>query len=544
MKFRVESAADAYKLSHKGFMNPKTEFVYSNQTPRGSRYLPVLKEFYDGKSVFFGLQRFIKAYLIDTWNENFFQKPKEEVIKRFKRRVDYYLGKDSVPAAHFEALHDLGYLPIRIKALPEGARVNEKVPYFTVINTDPRFAWLTNYLETVISCETWKPCVTATIAYELRKMVNKFYLETLGHTNGSEFALHGFEFRGMSGIEDAAMSGAGLLLSSWGTDTVPAIDMLEDYYNADVEKEPVAFSVPASEHAVSSLGTALESELDFFRRAITEQYPTGIVSLVADTYDFFKVVTEYAMALKDDIINRKPNNLGLAKVVWRPDSGNPTHIVCGYTWKEVLDEEDISEAGFEFEAVKFKGKYYSLREIYSYGDLIGFEKDKEISESEVKGAVECLWDVFGGTENNLGYRTLHERTSVIYGDSISQKIAFDILTRLKEKKFAANNIVFGVGSFTMNFLTRDCLSIAIKATWAQVDGKGYNLFKDPITDDGMKKSAKGLLRVDKVGDDYVLKDQCTWEEEAGGELKTVFEDGKLIKDWSLSEIRENLWSRA
>jgi len=159
----VLSQADGYKISHHGFMDVKTEYIYSNMTPRGSKYLPVMKDFYDNKSVFFGLQYFIKTCLIEEWNNTFFFKPKAEVIRKFKRRTDNYLGKDSVDTKHFEDLHDLGYLPILIKALPEGSRVNEKVPYFTILNTDNRFAWLTNYLETVISCEIWKPCVTATI---------------------------------------------------------------------------------------------------------------------------------------------------------------------------------------------------------------------------------------------------------------------------------------------------------------------------------------------------------------------------------------------
>ena len=138
------------------------------------------------------------------------------------------------------------------------------------------------------------------------------------------------------------------------------------------------------------------------------------------------------------------------------------------------------------------------------------------------------------------YKVLNLRTGLIYGDSITEKIAFDILTRLQEKGFASNNIVFGVGSYTLNYLTRDCLSIAIKATWAQVDGRGYDLFKNPKTDNGIKKSAKGLLRVDRIGNDFVLKDQCTWEEESGVELKTVFCDGVLLIDQSLTEIRNRL----
>lgn len=497
MKSNPLTNTDAYKLSHAGFMDPRTEKIYSNLTPRTSKYMPLMPEFYDGKAVFFSLQGFIKDYLIDEWNREFFNKPKEDVIKRFKRRLDTFLGKDSISVEKFEKLHDLGYLPIKIKALPEGVSVPMRVPFLTIVNTHNDFAWLTNYLETVISCELWKPCYTATLVKAYKNMVNIYADETVGNRNHTMFQLHGFEFRGMSGRHDAKASGAGLLLSSYGTDTVAAIDYLEEYYNADAEKEFIAASVPASEHAVTSLETALTSELEFFRKAITEDYPTGIVSLVSDTFDFFKIVTEFVTELKDDILNRPVNNMGLSKVVFRPDSGDPIKIVCG-------------------------------------------DPEAPIGSPEYKGAVECLWDVFGGTLSDKGYKVLNERVSVIYGDSCTQPIIYGILEGLKQKGFASSNIVFGVGSYSMNYATRDSLGIAQKATWAQVDGKGYDLYKDPKTDTGMKKSSKGLLRVDLIDGEYVLKDQCTPEEEEGGELRVVFKDGKLLVDQTLQEIRERV----
>ena len=329
MKTQVLAQADAYKLSHHGFLDEKTEHIYSNLTARAAKYLPVPKDTYDNKVVLFGLQYFIKNYLIEEWNRTFFQRPKAEVISKFKRRCDTFLGPDALSMAHFEELHDLGYLPISIKALPEGARVNLRVPLFTIVNTHPRFAWLTNYLETVLSCDIWKPITTATIAFELRRMLHKFAMETVGNANGVQFQCHGFEFRGMSGRQDAAVSGSGHLLSFWGTDTLPCVDFLEEYYGANAENELIAASVPASEHSVTSLGTALIGELEFFRKALTKDYPTGIVSLVSDTYDFFQVITTFATALKEDILNRKVNALGLAKCVFRPDSGHPPYIICG-----------------------------------------------------------------------------------------------------------------------------------------------------------------------------------------------------------------------
>lgn len=211
-------------------------------------------------------------------------------------------------------------------------------------------------------------------------------------------------------------------------------------------------------------------------------------------------------------------------LVIRPDSGNPADIICG------LKKENYT---------KINGKYYQYfkEDGTCRGDSIG----KEISEAEVKGSVELLWETFGGTITEQGYKVLDSHIGLIYGDSITLAVALDVFQRLEAKGFASTNIVFGVGSYTMQYLTRDSLGMAVKATYAEVGGVGYELFKDPITDNGMKKSAKGLLRVEKEGDDFVLYDQQTLEQEQQGELKTVFKDGKLIVETSLSEIRQRVW---
>lgn len=495
------SNTDAYKLSHKGFMVDKTEVIYSNFTARSCKYLPVNHEFFDKKIVSFGLQYFIKDYLMREWNEKFFNQPKEKVIGKYKRIFDNYLGAGAVSMDHFEALHDLGYLPLIIKAIPEGSLVNEKVPMLTVSNTDPDYAWLTNYIETVLSAELWKPATVATIIRQYRLLANEFALRTVGNTLDTDFQIHGFEFRGMSGRHDAAICGSAFLLSSAGTDTIPAIELLEEYYNADGDNELIAASVPASEHSLASAGIAANGELETYRKWIKEDYPTGIVSVVADTLDFFRVVTEFAQDLKEDILARQPNDLGLCKVVFRPDSSpkTPVEIICG-----------------DPEAPKGTPEY--------------------------KGAVQCLWEIFGGTETQFGYKLLDSHVGLIYGDSITLEYAEEIFKRLENKGFASTNVVFGVGSFTSQYLTRDSAGMAMKATWAKIDGKGYDLFKDPKTDSGTKRSAKGLLRVEKEGNDYVLYDQQTEEQEKGGELIPVFYNGELLVDYTLQEIRNRLWS--
>lgn len=507
------TAIDFYKVGHIAQYEKGTTEVYSNFTPRSARLAPVNKDTFDNKVVWFGLQGFVKEFLIDLFQDNFFCRPKDEVVALYKRRMDTALGQDSVSVEHIEALWDLGYLPIEIKSLPEGSRVNIRVPVFTIKNTLPQFFWLTNYLETVMSNELWKPATVATIAYEYRKLLLDFAEKTGAPKEFVDWQAHDFSCRGMSGYVDSMRSGAGHLLSFTGTDTVAAIDYVEDFYNADAEKELIGGSVPATEHSVMCL-SGQENELETFRRLICDVYPSGIVSIVSDSWDFWRVITEYTVALKDEILARKPNALGMAKVVFRPDSGDPVLILTGYKDEEIAANGDGT---------------YTVRET---GDVI--------TESERKGAVECLWDIFGGTMTNKGFKVLNERVGLIYGDSITLQRAEAIMQRLMDKGFASCNTVLGVGSFSFQFNTRDTFGFAVKATSGVVNGVRRAVAKDPKTDSGVKKSAVGLLRVEKEGDDFVLYDNQTEGQEKLGELRTVFKDGELLVDESLATIRARL----
>ncbi|MCA0397962.1 MAG: nicotinate phosphoribosyltransferase [Bacteroidetes bacterium] len=481
---------DGYKVGHKFQYPAGTSLVYSNLTPRKSRN-PDMENV-----VFFGLQYFIKEYLIKQFNEEFFNRPKEEVMKAYRRRIDNYLGKDSITYDHIAALHDLGYLPIEIKALPEGSLVSMKVPVFTIRNTKPAFFWLTNMLETIVSAITWKPCTSATTAFHYLRVFTQYAHDTVGEDKSFlPWQGHDFSFRGMSGVEDALMSGAGHLLSFAGTDTIPAIDFLETYYNADADNELVGGSVPATEHSVMCMGTQ-DGEIKTFERLITEVYPTGIVSVVSDTWDFWQVITEFLPQLKTKILARN------GKLVIRPDSGDPVKIIVG-------------------------------------------DPDAVPGSPAFKGAIECMWETFGGSITEKGYKLLDGHIGLIYGDSITLERQKAILEGLKQKGFASYNVVLGIGSFTYEYVTRDNFGFAMKATYGEVDGVGRDIFKDPKTDDGTKKSARGLMQVyrDKSTGKLALKDQCSWQEEAQGELQPVFRDGKLLRDWSLSEIRHLLKSQ-
>lgn len=485
MKTNPFLLTDYYKVGHIFQYPNNTTLVYSNLTPRKSRFETM------DSMVFFGLQYFIKEYLIDYFNDNFFNRPKDEVINEYKRRIKTSLGNDLTSYTHIERLHDLGYLPIEIKALPEGSRVAMKVPCLTIVNTLPEFYWLTNFMETLLSSVIWQPCTSATLAFEYKVLLTKYAKETGVAEEFVQWQGHDFSFRGMSSPESAILSGMGHLLSFTGTDTIPAIDAMEQYYCADADKELIGGSVAATEHSVMCSGSK-DGELETFKRLITEVYPTGIVSIVSDTWDLWKVCTAYLTALKEVVLSRD------GKVVIRPDSGDPVLIICGNPDGKTIEEQ--------------------------------------------KGVVELLWDIFGGIITDKGYKMLDSHIGAIYGDSINLQRADEICARLKQKGFASQ-VVFGIGSYTYQYNTRDTFGIAMKATYVEIDGEGREIFKNPITDDGTKKSATGLLQVKKENNTYILYDKVSWKDEQESELKPVFKDGQLVKEYSLYEIRERLQTK-
>ncbi len=489
MLINALNAIDFYKTDHRRQYPAGTTEVYANFTPRSDHYANMGIDF-DHHIIFFGLQYFILDYLIGNWSQTFFRLRKSVAISAYKRRMDFALGEDAIRMEHIEALHDLGYLPLKIKALPEGTRVPIGVPVLTILNTHPDFFWLTNYIESVLSCYLWKPITSATIAFQYRKLLTQYALKTHSSLDFVPFQAHDFSFRGLSGPQDAASSGAAHLTSFVGTDTVLAIDFHEYYYGADAEIELIGCSVPATEHSVMCMGME-DGELNTFRRLINDIYPSGIVSIVSDTWDFWKVITEYTVELKQDILQRN------GKVVLRPDSGDPIKIICG-----------------DPEAEKYSPQY--------------------------KGAVQCLWEVFGGETRN-GYSHLDSHIGLIYGDSITLDRAEMILKGLANKGFASDNIVFGVGSYTYQHVTRDTFGWAVKTTSGKVGNERRDIFKDPKTDSGTKRSAKGLLRIDyNEQGKLALFDQQTLEQENTGKLETIFLNGSLKISTTLQEIRERI----
>jgi nicotinamide phosphoribosyltransferase len=495
MKINPTLALDSYKADHRRQFPSGMSLMFSNFTPRKTYRRVPLSE--NGKTgiIFVGLQYFIKEYLIQQWNENFFNKPKEECVKAFWRTIDGHLpgnGMRTLPNGidydHIASLHDLGYLPLSIYALPEGSFVPYKVAPFVAWNTHPDFAWLTNYIETISSVTNWVMSTAATTIRVMRKVMDEYAKDT-GNEALVKFLLHNFSYRGCAGHEAACMIDFGHLTSSVGSDTIPGIGFCEQYYNANCEKELISCSVPATEHATMA-SHKQENEIDTFKYLIKTLYPSGFVSIVSDTWDYWKVIGEFTKVLKDDILARD------GKVVFRPDSGDNVKIIIG-------------------------------------------DPSAPVDSIERKGTIEALWDIFGGTVNTKGYKELNSHVGVILGDGVTLDVLMAICEGLKQKGFATTNMCFGVGSYTYQYgVSRDTDGWAQKATFCTVNGEDREIFKDPKTDTGgLKKSAKGLIAVYQEDGNYIQKDQSSWDDVLNCCYEPVFVDGKLLREESLSQIR-------
>ena len=487
---------DGYKLDHRRQYPEGTAFVYSNLTCRSARLSNLPEEAHQEQTVFFGLSQFIQRFVVEFWAENFFKVPFEDIGFDYETHINDYLGPNQIGVEHLRQLHAYGRMPVRIKAVPEGTLVPIQVPCLSIENVKPdelpQFFWVTNYLETLLSCEMWKPITSATTARAYRKLIDHYCELTGGTPEFVPFQGHDFSFRGMSGYYDACVSGVAHLTSFYGSDTVPAVPFAEKYYGA-ASSEVIAMSVAASEHSVMCMGTQ-DDEIGTFRRFITDLYPTGIVSIVSDTWDFWQVMTEFTVELKDEILARD------GKTVFRPDSGDPVKIICG-------------------------------------------DPDAPVGSAEYKGSVEVLWEIFGGTTTDKGFKTLDSHVGMIYGDSITYERCKAILEQLMAKGFSSDNIVFGIGSFTYQYVTRDTYGMAVKATFGIVNGEEREIFKDPKTGSG-KKSAKGLLAVLQGPDGLWLRQEIPYEEYRKGVdgdiMEIVFDDGQQLIKPTLEEIRERI----
>jgi len=478
---------DFYKAVHSEMLNPGMTKSVSYYTPRKSRVnrWP--------KVVNFGLQMFIKNWLIDEFNENFFNRPEDEVVAEYKRVLDNAMGKDIYDINKVRKLHKLGYLPIEIISIPEGVEVPMRCPIFGITNTHDEFAWLPQALESLISAEVWYPMITATVGHTYRQIVDKYYDLTCDDNIPHRRALGNFDFRGDMGVDAALKAAAGWLMSFVNTATVPAIPFMEQMYNCDCTKEEVGFGAVSTEHFVMCSNFAADGdERTFLKRLLTELYPNTSFSCVCDSYDYWNVVENILPSLKDEIMTH--NGCFLV----RGDSGDCVDVVTKTVFK--------------------------------------------------------LWELFGGTVNTKGYKVLDPHVKALYGDSITVERAEKIYQILMENGFAANNVSLGVGSFSMHCIeedgmlkpfTRDTFSSCIKACDAIMNGKEYPIFKDPKTDretgDGFKKSQRGACRVFLKDGELTYEDGLTYEESLKNNImQPVFRDGKLLVDYTIKQVRNQL----
>ena len=485
---------DYYKSCHDKMLPKGITKSVSYYTPRMSRV-----DIWD-HVVMFGLQAFVKTYLIDYFNEEFFSKPHDEVVAEYDRVLKHTLGEGVYDTDKISRLHKLGYLPIEIGALPEGTLVPIHVPMFYITNTHPGFAWLPQALESLISAEMWHPMIAATVGHTYRNIVNSYYSRTCDDDVPRSRALGAFDFRGEECLQSAVKAGAGWCLSFLNTATVPTIPYLEQMYNCDCAKEPVAFGAASTEHSVMCSNYAVDGdEITLLRRLLTEIYPNTSFSAVLDSYDYWNVIDNILPQIHDEIMAHN------GCMLMRGDSGDCVEVVTKTVFK--------------------------------------------------------LWDQFGGTINSKGYKVLDPHVKAIYGDSITIQRCQQIYQILEQNGFACSNVALGVGSFSMQCIeeveivpddidggfvcamqlkpfTRDTFGVAIKATYCEVDGKPIPIFKDPV-DGGFKKSQKGCCIV--TGDEYT--DGHDWKHASRSiynKLKPVFRDGKMLKEWALSEVRNNL----
>lgn len=460
---------DVYKMGHMEQYPEGTTKVYSYLTARSDKTL--------GETVFFGLQYYLMEY---------FRRPitVENVDEFLQYRLDILNIAPTVNSSKLYALARLGYIPLEIKAVPEGTVMPVKNVLLTVTNTHPDFAWVVGFFESLL-LKIWNTITVASYSRKLKQLMIDFADRTCDDRSMVPYQVHDFGYRGVSSEETAMLSGASHLVNFFGSDTILGHHMLRKYYDG---KPPIALSVPATEHSVMC-AYGQDCEFEAFERML-DLYPTGIVSIVSDTYNLWKVLTNFAPRLKEKILARE------GKVVFRPDSGDPVKIICG----------DVHQV---------------------------------TGSSERLGALRLLDSVFGSTVNSKGYSVLNPKVGLIYGDGMYYDRIYEMYDMMEFYKYASSNLVIGVGGLLLQQRSRDEMGFAIKATYAEVNGEVRELFKNPITDPG-KRSLKGLMALDLDDDgEYVTKDQLTWEEERKGMLIPVFCDGKILQHYTLEEVRLN-----
>lgn len=451
---------DSYKTSHFNQYPPGTSSLVSYVEARAGEGMQNV--------VFFGLQAALVEYLenpITKWDVD----EAEAIIKGsglpFNR-------------AGFEDMIDRfgGYAPIGIDAIPEGSVVPRGTPLATIYNLGgPKTVWAISYFETLLLRSIWYPTTVASLSYAIRKGMQKWWQMTVDDANmsGILFALHDFGARGATSGESAAIGGLAHLLNFSGTDTLEANLAASQYYNAD--GQVVGYSIPAAEHStITAWGPNRETEA---YRNILNEYPTGLVAVVSDSYDLFNALNNiWGDTLADEVRMRK------GRVVIRPDSGDPIDITLK--------------------------------------------------------TVEALGAKFGFTVNSKGFKVLPDYIRMIQGDGVTPVTIDAILNNFMVHGWSAENIAFGMGGALLQQVNRDTLRFAMKACEIVIDGQRFPVAKMPSTD--LSKSSKPWRQyVYQNGSD--MFSSPVEDEEQGRRLdRNVFRAGKLTMRDDFSLIRSRV----
>jgi nicotinamide phosphoribosyltransferase len=426
--------------------------------------------------VFYGLQYYLKEYLE---GQAF---TKEDVDEAEPVLEQVFGRKDVFDRRIFDYIlkEHGGKLPVRIKAVREGSAVPVNNVMMTIENTDPKCFWLTNFLETLLM-QVWYPITVATLSREIKKVVAQYFEETAspGAEAGVDFILNDFGFRGVSSVESGGLGGSAHLVNFNGSDTIMGSVFARRYYNTD---KIHGMSIPATEHSICTL-LGEQKEVDVFRHVL-KTFPDGIVACVSDSFNIFRACEQYwGEELKGKILERD------GTLVIRPDSGDPAMTL-----------------------VKLFG---------------------------------ILFEKFGFKINEKGYKVLPAKVRVIQGDGINYESIRHIYASLKSNNISAENLVLGMGGALLQKVDRDTQKFALKCSYAEIDGKGTDVKKSPLelNEKGeimksFKQSKAGRLKL--IKEDGNFKTVGTNEyPDAEDELKTVFENGKIVNEITFEEVRKN-----
>lgn len=481
---------DTYKTVHNMMYPEGLEYLVSYWVPRKSYF----EKEENQKMVWFGLQAFIKEYLVEYFEKNFFSKTEEEIVESYRKVMDVQLDGFYKTEPIVE-LHRLGYLPLQINALPEGSKVNMGIPCIELTNTDQRFAWLVQWVECLLQVELWKICNDATIGNMYYRLAKYWYDKNADDNLDPRGAFSNFDMRGDDCLEVSARTAAAWLLSSNKTSTIPALPYIDKYYAAHTDYYHIGVGAISTEHSVISCNTGIGvDEEALLKKFLTDTFKDKSFSFLGDTYDYWNVVNNIVPACKDEILAHN------GKLLIRPDSGDMVDI--------------------------------TIRTIQKF------------------------WEVFGGTVNSKGYKVLDPHIGLIYGDGCTMLQLRKIWKKLDEMGFAANNVVFGIGAFCFKAIfegdrmvvnTRDMFGCAMKATYAIVNGESVMIYKDPKTDTNkLKKSHKGLVFVEKTEDGFKATDGFDYSSilDYGKTHETAFvtyfRNGKILHFEVFNKIRARL----